>query len=271
MCKVLQVSRSGYYAWLNNSPSPRKQKNEELTLKMKIIFKENHAVYGYRRMQKALQARGENYNHKRIRKLMQEAQLKPKMRKRFKVTTKSDATKQAAPNQLKQQFNVAKPNTHWVSDISYFWTDEGWLYLAVIIDLYSRCVVGWSLHHRLTADIVMNALIMACFRRKISLGLILHSDRGTQYMCNDFQLLLAEKGISCSMSGKGNCFDNAVAESFFHSIKTELSHHQHYKTREDAKQSIFEYIEIFYNRQRLHSYCHYLSPMQYEEKYAKTA
>jgi putative transposase len=252
-------------------PSLRKQKNEEIKLKMKILFKENREVYGYRRMQKALQAQGENCNHKRIRKLMQETGLKPKMRKRFKITTKSDVTKQSAPNLLKQQFKVANPNTHWVSDISYFWTDEGWLYLAVIIDLYSRCVVGWSLHHCLTVDIVINAVKMACFRRKIPLGLILHSDRGVQYTCNNFQSLLKEKSISCSTSGKGNCFDNAVAESFFHSIKTELTHHQHYKTRDEAKQSIFEYIEVFYNRKRLHSYCQYLSPIQFEEKYEISA
>jgi putative transposase len=271
MCKVLQVSRSGYYAWLNSKPSLRQKKNEELKSKMKIIFTENREVYGYRRLKKALNAQGESCNYKRVRRLMQEAGLKPKMQKRFKVTTRTDVSKQAAANQLRQEFSASNPNSRWVSDISYFWTDEGWLYLAVVIDLYSRCVVGWSLHHRLTTEIVLHAVKMACFRRKIPWGLILHSDRGVQYTSRNYQILLKEKGISCSMSGTGNCFDNAVAESFFHSIKTELTYHQHYKTREEAKQSIFEYIEVFYNRKRLHSYCQYLSPIQFEEKFAISA
>ncbi len=252
-------------------PSPSKLKNEELTEKMKIIFKKNREVYGYRRLQKALEAQGDSYNHKRIRRLMHEAKIQPKMRKLFKITTKSNPSKLPAPNQLQQQFNVASPNSHWVSDVTYVWTDEGWLYLAVAIDLYSRKVVGWSLSHRLTADLVINAIKMACFRRRIAPGLILHSDRGSQYTSLDYQKLLSEKGISCSMSGTGNCFDNAVAESFFHTLKTEHVYHQHYKNREEAKQSIFEYIEVFYNRQRLHSYCNYFSPIHFEEKFATGA
>jgi transposase InsO family protein len=264
LSQVLQVSRSGYYAWLNRGLSQRKQTNVSLLAEIKVIHQQSRQTYGVRRVQATLRAKGLGYNRKRIGSLMHKANLKPKMARCFKVTTDSTHDKPMADNQLARQFRVKAPNTHWVSDISYIKTQEGWLYLAVVIDLYSRAVVGWAMHQRMTQDLVSQALKMACKRRHYQAGLLLHSDRGSQYASTEYQALLATLGITCSMSRRGNCWDNAVAESFFHSLKTECTHHVNYQNREQARQSVFDYIEVFYNRQRLHSYLNYQSPWQFE-------
>jgi len=195
---------------------------------------------------------------------MKAAGLRSKVKKKFKATTNSQHSHPIAPNLLNQDFTVADPNTVWVSDITYIWTDEGWLYLATTMDLYSRAVVGWAMDSRMKSDLVVSALNMALDRRIPADGLIHHSDRGVQYAAAPFQNLLDENGIVCSMSRKGNCYDNAVQESFYHSLKTELVHHEHYRTREQAKTSIFDYIEVFYNRSRLHSSLGYVSPLMFE-------
>jgi putative transposase len=264
LCQVLQVSRSGYYAWLRRGLSLRQQTNAQMLAEIKVIHQHSRQTYGVRRVQAALKASGQRYNHKRIARVMRIANIKPKMPRCFKVTTDSGHDKPVAANTLARQFCVTTPNTHWVSDISYISTQEGWLYLAVIIDLYSRAVVGWAMHQRMTQALVSKALRMACSRRDYQPGLLLHSDRGSQYAASDYQALMTSFGMKCSMSRRGNCWDNAVAESFFHSLKTECTHHCSYQTREQAKQSLFDYIEIFYNRQRLHSHLNYQSPWQFE-------
>ena len=195
---------------------------------------------------------------------MKAAGLRSKVKRKFKATTDSKHGHPIAPNLLNQDFTVESPNTVWVSDITYIWTDEGWLYLATTMDLYSRAVVGWSMDSRMKSDLVVSALNMALGRRAPTDGLIHHSDRGVQYAAKPFQDLLDENSIVCSMSRKGNCYDNAVQESFYHSLKTELVHHELYRTREQAKTSIFDYIEVFYNRLRLHSSLGYVSPLVFE-------
>lgn len=266
LCKVLQVSRSGYYAWRHRGLSQRKQTNLFLLSEIKVIHQQSRQTYGVRRVQAALQGKGLRYNHKRIANVMRAANIRPKMSRCFKVTTHSGHDKPIADNILARQFRAAAPNTHWVSDISYIATQEGWIYLAVIIDLYSRAVVGWSMHHRITQDLVSKALTMACKQRPYRPGLVLHSDRGSQYASADYQALMANLKIQCSMSRRGNCWDNAVAESFFHSLKTECIYHVTFQTRQQARQSLFDYIEVFYNRQRLHSYLNYQSPWQFENQ-----
>lgn len=264
LSKVLQVSRSGYYAWLHRGVSQREQTNLLLLSTIKTIYQQSRQTYGIRRTQAALQAKGLYYNRKRIARLMRKANIKPKMLRCFKVTTHSNHDKPIADNTLARQFQVQTPNTHWVSDISYIATQEGWVYLAVIIDLYSRAVVGWAMQPRMTHALVGKALTMACKRRQYQPGLLLHSDRGSQYASHEYQALMASLSIQCSMSRRGNCWDNAVAESFFHTLKTECTYHCSYQTREQARQSLFDYIEVFYNRQRLHSHLNYQSPWQFE-------
>jgi transposase InsO family protein len=264
MCKVLAVSRAGYYAWCARPESKRKIDDKRILAHIKTIFADSRDTYGYRRIHAALLDLNEIYSLHKILRLMRENNIRPKTRKKFKVTTDSKHNKPIHDNSLARQFNATEPNQRWVSDITYIPTKEGWLYLAVILDLYSRKVIGWAMSDRMKDQLVTDALKMALFRRKVRSNLLLHSDRGSQYASDNMQQLLRQTNITCSMSRKGNCWDNAVAESFFHSLKTECVYHEHYLTRSDAKNSIFDYIEVFYNRKRKHSYLGYRSPEQYE-------
>jgi transposase InsO family protein len=264
MCALFSVSCSGFYAWSKRGPSQREIDDARISAHIKALFAASRDTYGYRRIQSGLAELGEFCCGEKVLRLMRQQGVKPKTRRLFKVTTDSRHNKLVHENHLARQFNVSVPNHRWVSDISYIRTTEGWLYLAVVIDLFSRKVVGWAMHRRMQDELVMNALKMALFRRKIASGLLLHSDRGSQYASDAMQRLLVRHGIECSMSRKGNCWDNAVAESFFRSLKTECVYHQQFQNRDEAKKVIFDYIEVFYNRQRKHSYLGYQSPEQYE-------
>ena len=226
---------------------------------------ESRATYGARRIRHALISQGFSISRKRVGKLMKQQQLACKTKRKFKFTTDAKHPLPIAPNLLQRDFTVSQPNQKYVGDITYIWTQAGWLYLAVVIDLFSRRVVGWSMNKRMKATLVNDALLMALWKRKPNRGLIWHTDRGSQYASYSHRKILVGHGIVQSMSRKGDCFDNAVAESFFHTLKTELTHHMHFKTREEAKQAIFEYIEIFYNRKRIHSANDYCSPEEYEK------
>jgi putative transposase len=271
MCRVLGVSRSGYYAWQHRPESARRLENRRLRAKIRTIHKESRATYGSPRVHQALQAQGESCGRHRVARLMREDDLKAKVKKRYKATTDSKHTLPVAPNLLQRDFSPSGPNQVWASDITYVWTGEGWLYLAVTLDLFHRAVVGWSMSRRIDRHLVIDALTMAIKRRGPGPGLIHHSDRGSQYASADFQALLAKHGFRCSMSRKGDCWDNAPVESFFGTLKQELVFHQRYRTRHQARQSLFDYIERFYNRRRLHSALGYLSPAQFEEAYFKLA
>ena len=265
MCSVFQVSSSGYYDWRGRPPSKRTIENQRLGAKIKGIFINNRRVYGTRRIQEELLEDGENISRYRIGKLMSQQDLKCKTKKKFKVTTDSNHDFPVAPNLLDRKFDAQHPDQVYVGDITYIPTSEDWLYLAVFMDLYSRMVVGWSMSSRINAKLTYDSLLMAIWKRKPSKGLMVHSDRGSQYASHKFQGLLKTHGYVCSMSRKGNCWHNAPAESFFHTLKTELVNLCQYKTREEAQKDIFEYIEVFYNRQRRHSTIGYLSPLAYEE------
>jgi len=266
MCRSLSVSRSAYYDWLEHSPTALEKEDAELIEIIKDLFKNSRENYGTRRLKKDLRKKGWHISRRRIARLMRMAGLACKTKRQFKATTDSKHGLPVAPNLLDRQFSSAQPNQKYVGDITYIHTQEGWLYLAVVIDLYSRQVVGWSMSECMQAKLVNDALVMALWQRKPGKGLIWHTDRGSQYASVSHRVLLNEHGIIQSMSRKGNCWDNAVAESFFHTLKTELIHHQRYQTRAEAKQDIFEYIEVFYNRERFHSANNYLSPVDYERQ-----
>jgi putative transposase len=271
MCRIMDLSRSGFYHWLKRPESLRKQEDRSLGKQVKIIHKRSRGTYGARRIKRDLAAEGKRVGRPRITRLMRENNLKSKVRKRFKTTTDSNHNLPVAPNLLERNFKVDKPDTVYVSDITYIPTKEGWLYLTVFIDLFSRMVVGWSMSNRITANMVNDALIMAIWKRKPAKGLMVHSDRGSQYASKIFQKTLDNNGFICSMSRKGDCWDNAPSESFFHTIKTELIHQQHYQSRAEAEQDIFEYIEVFYNRQRRHSTIDYLAPLEFDRLYHEAA
>ena len=263
MCRTLGVSRSGYYDWRDRPMSLRAQRHRELTEKIRYFHRSSRETYGSPRIRKDLLDCGERVGENTVALLMQRAGIMPKTIRRFRVTTDSRKTV-AAPNRLDQQFTASRPNQRWVSDITFIPTREGWLYLAVIIDLYSRAVIGWTMHKRMKTALVTDALKMALMRRKVRSPLLLHSDQGSQYAAADYRAMLAANGIECSMSRKGNCWDNAVAESFFHTLKTELVHHEDYRSRAEATASIFEYVEVFYNRQRRHSHVGQVAPLIFE-------
>lgn len=265
MCYILCVSRSSYYQWQAPSKGNREKENEELTELIKIIFIESRGLYGTRRIKRRLAQLERFVGRRRISKLMKAAQLYCRTKRKFKVTTNSKHNNPISPNLLKRQFNASRPDQYWVGDITYIPTSKGWLYLATVIDLYSRQVVGWSMSNRMQAKLVNDALLMAIWKRKPAKGLIWHTDQGSQYASRSHRVLLKDHGIIQSMSRKGNCWDNAVAESFFHTLKTELIHHHKFKDREEAKHVIFEYIEVFYNRIRIHSTNNYSSPVDFEE------
>jgi len=264
MCRVLDISRSGYYGWRNRIMSTRNKENEQLVDHIKKTYILSRKTYGSPRITAELRSQGMLCGENRIARLMRVNGIIAKIKRRFKITTHSCHKQPIAPNLVKWK-KIDAPNTTWVSDITYIRTREGWLYLSVILDLFSRSVVGWSMGERLTDDMVINAFLQAMMRRDPGNALIFHSDRGSQYASHRFRNILFRYRIIQSMSGKGNCYDNAVAESFFGTLKTELGHQ--YESRSIARQSIFEYIEVFYNRIRRHSALDYLSPLEYERKH----
>ena len=269
MSYMFQVSRSGYYRFVTSKPSTREVENIRLLEKIKVIHQANRQVYGSPRIHGELCLEGENCSRKRVAKLMKKEGLQAKMKRRFKVTTQVDPLAKKAPNLLLQNFTSEKPNQRWVADMTYVATAEGWLYVAAILDLFSRRIVGLAMSERMTADLVKHALKQAITHRKPDEGLIHHSDKGSQYTSHAFQKEIAKNKMISSMSGTGNCYDNAAMESFFHTLKTEHIYFESYKTREQAKRSIFEYIEVFYNRKRSHSTLGYLSPMNFETRWHK--
>lgn len=264
---MLNIERSGYYAWLKKVPGKRAQANTALDKKILTTFHQHKGRYGAPRLHDELQGEGERVSKNRVARRMKVLGIQAKGKKKFKATTDSNHHLPVAPNLLNRDFTAKKPNEKWCGDITYVWTDEGWLYLATVIDLYSRKVIGWSLQSTLTKQLVCDALMMALWRRGFPRGVLFHSDRGSQYCSHDYQNRLKHYGLTCSMSRKGNCWDNAVAESFFHSIKTELIYHERYATRENAKQSIFHYIEVYYNKLRRHSTIGSLAPESFENQF----
>jgi len=264
MCRVLKVSRAGYYAWGKRPTAPQAQEDQRLGLEIAAIYHENRGRYGSPRVHFELRERGQRTGRKRVARLMRTAGLRARGHRRYRCTTDSRHGLAIKQNLLDRQFTMPTANRGWVTDITYLWTLEGWLYLAVIIDLFSRRVVGWSLSERLERGIVLDALKMALQYRHPPAGLLHHSDRGSQYASHEYQQLLAVHGIQSSMSRKGNCWDNAVAESFFATLKVELVYQSRWSTRTHARNEVFEYIELFYNRQRRHSALGYLSPNEFE-------
>ena len=264
MCGVLHVSRSGYYAWGRRPAARHRLEDQRLAVEVAAIFGESHGRYGSPRVHAELRERGQRTGRKRVARLMREGGMRAREPRRFRCTTDSRHKMAITQNLLARRFTVLAPNTGWATDITYLWTLEGWLYLAVILDLFSRRVVGWSLEQRLERKVALEALEMALRDRNPPRGLLHHSDRGSQYASQEYRALLARHGIVSSMSRKGNCWDNAVAESFFASLKTELVYQSRWRTRAEARSAIFEYIELFYNRQRRHSALGYLSPVEFE-------
>ena len=266
MCRVLAVSRSGYYGWARRPPSAQAQDNVTLDAVIADVFTAQKGRAGSPRVTLGVQANGITVGRHRVARRMKKLQLRAKAAKKFKATTNSNHTLPVADNLLKQNFHADAANQKWVSDITYVPTDEGWLYVAVVMDLYSRLVVGWAMAERMTATLVMDALQMALWRRKKPRGVIIHSDRGSQYCSHDYQRLIRSHYLICSMSKKGDCYDNAAMESWNHSLKVEAVHGERFATRALAKEHLFDYIEAYYNRQRLHSTIGYLSPEAFEAK-----
>lgn len=264
MCSVLGVSRSGYYAWSKRQPSAREGANQGLRALIRLLHRKSRRTYGYRRIHAALVAQGVTCGKNRVARLMRDDGLRARRHHRYKRTTQSRHNWPIAPNLLDQSFVATSPNQKWVTDITYIRTVEGWLYLSVVLDLYSRIVVGWAMKSDLTDSLTKKALKMALARRQPQPGLLHHSDRGSQYASASYQKVLSAHKALSSMSRTGNVYDNAPMESFFATLKTELIHHRNYVTRQQAKTDIFEYIEVFYNRQRLHSALGYLSPMAFD-------
>ena len=264
-CDVLQVSRSGYYQSRKRPPSDRARRREELAVKIQAVHEQNLRVYGSPRVYQVLKSQGESVCENTVARVMKQRQIRAKTKKKFVPrTTDSQHDQPVANNLLDREFTALLPNEKWVCDITYIPTGEGWLYLAGVMDLCSRRIVGWSMREHMQTELVTEALRMALLHRRPKAGLLHHSDRGVQYASDDYRHLLDLHGIKASMSGKGDCWDNACAESFWSTLKTELVNHQKYATRQEARQSIFEYIEVFYNRQRLHSSLGYHSPETFE-------
>ena len=260
MCNVFNVSRSGYYAWVNRSESPRSIENRALKVKIRVLHAASYGIYGSPKIYLDLKDEGIRCGKNRVARIMKEAGLHSRTKKKFKATTQSNHQLPVAPNLLNQNFSVDTPGRIWVGDITYIHTGEGWVYLAVLIDLFNREIVGWSLGSRMTRQLTIDALQMAVGRKSPSRGLIHHTDRGSQYASLDYQKWLDDYGMLCSMSRKGNCYDNAVAESFFSRLKCEWVNHYRYQNKAEAMESVFYYIEIFYNRKRRHSFANYATP-----------
>jgi len=267
MCRMLDVSPSGYYAWRGRLPSAREMANRELMIKIETVFEESDETYGSPRVYRALKSQGVTCSENRVARLMRLRGLRAKQVRRFRATTKRNRAHRPAPNRLERDFTAERPDQKWLADITYIPTLEGWLYLAVILDLFSRRIVGWAMSERMTSDLTLRALRMAIRRRQPDPGLIHHSDQGSQYTDKQYQALLRAHGIQASMNGVGSWYDNAPMESFFGTLKSERVHHYQYRTRDDASPDLFYYIEGFYNPRRLHSSLDYLSPEVHEERY----
>lgn len=265
MCGILELCPAGYYAWRGQAPSVQQQRRDALTVNIQAIHQEVKARYGSPRIHAELRARGQSCCVNTVAKLMRDRGIAAKTARKFRVTTDSRHGLPIAENLLDREFNPAAANEVWLADFTYVWTREGWLYLAVVEDLYSRMAVGWSMADDMTSRLVVDALEMAVQRRLPGEELMAHSDRGSQYASEHYQRLLAQHGITCSMSRKGNCWDNAPMESFFASLKKELVHGVDFATRAEARAALFEYIEVFYNRQRRHSTLGYQSPVEFEQ------
>lgn len=266
MCRVLRVSRSGYYAWQVRPESNRSHSDRELTAVIRRLHTESNGVYGSPKMTSLLQTSGYCCGRRRVARLMRIAGLRGCPKRRYRVTVPSDPSHAVADNLLRQNFRASRPNERWAADITYISTHQGWLYLAIVMDLYSRRIVGWSMSQWISRHLVIDALVMAIESRRPEALLIHHSDRGAQYTSDDFRNELAKHGIRCSMSARGNCYDNAVVESFFGLLKREWVNRVRYRTRDEAKADIFEYIECFYNRKRPHSYLGNMSPVAFEKR-----
>ena len=269
MCQVLGVSRNGYYSYQSSEARNPDPEREEMLDWLRRIDQECGHCYGSRRMKRALNALGYPVSRQKTRKLMREAGVQVRHRKKYKVTTNSNHKQPVFDNLVDRKFDAEGPDQIYVGDITYLWTQEGWLYLAVVIDLYSRKVVGWSMSTRMKSRLVCDALTMAIWHRRPASGLICHSDRGSQYASKSYRRLLALHGFQGSMSRKGDCWDNSVAESFFGSLKQERVQWQNYQTRYEAQQDVLDYITMFYNEKRLHSYLDYVSPNDFEKQFVE--
>jgi transposase InsO family protein len=268
MCRSLKASKAGYYAWRNRAASQQSQDDERLLTRIRLIHRVSAQTYGSPRIHAQLRREAVRVSRKRVARLMKSGGVAVRLRRRFRVTTDSKHKLPIAPNVLNRRFSISEigaTDVAWASDITYVDTAEGWLYLAVILDLRSRRVVGWSMSQSLEATIVLDALRMAIARRQPRRGVLHHSDRGSQYACELFQQLLCDYGMLCSMSRRGDCWDNAVVESFNATIKTELIHRTKWKTREEARAAVYKYIETWYNSIRLHSTLGYRSPIEFEQ------
>lgn len=268
LCSLFDVHPSGFYAWLKSPRSKRQQEDERQSGLIKQFWLESGGVYGYRKLYSDMRELGEAIGINRVHRLMQLASLKAQVGYR-KPRSRTGKVHIVTPNKLDRQFNVLVPNQSWVTDITYIKTHEGWLYLAVVIDLFSRRVIGWSMQQRITKELALNALLMAVWRRKPAVKVTVHSDQGSQYTSHDWHTFLKNNGLEGSMSRRGNCHDNAVAESFFQLLKRERVKRKIYSTRKEARQDIFEYIELFYNCQRRHGSNNQLSPVEYEKNFEK--
>ena len=268
LCRLLGISRQGYYAYANRPPSVRTVADQQLGTRVQQVFEASEERYGSPRILKALRASGWTVSKRRIERTMRGLGLTPPMRRRHKITTQANVTHAVAPNVLARDFTATRPNERWVTDITYVWTDEGWSYCAAILDLFSRSVVGWAVSASLSTTLPLAALDMAVRRRRPGQGLVHHSNRGCQYTSGDYREQLSALGVTVSMSRKGNCWDNAVAESFFATLKKELVHRRSWPDRTTLRNALFDYIEVFYNRRRLHSTIGYKTPAQLESDYA---
>jgi transposase InsO family protein len=265
MCKILEVSRSSYYKRKNKERGKRARENKDLLEKIIEVFRSSKERYGSPRITAELKRGGISCNKKRIARLMNKHGIEAKIFRKYRNTTNSDHQKEKSENILSREFNRQKRNEVWTGDITYIRTQEGWIYLAAVMDIYSRKVIGWQLDKNLNSDLVERALENALMDRRVEKGIIFHSDQGIQYASQSFRKILRDNGFIQSMSRKGNCYDNAITETFFHTLKTELINRTKYKTREEVRRSIFEYIEIFYNRRRLHSAIGYHTPVEYDK------
>jgi transposase InsO family protein len=271
MCRLFEVSRQGYYAYANRPPSPRVRDEAQLCEAIRRVFAASGETYGSPRVLRELRKQGFTVSKRRVERAMRGMGITPPTPRRHRRTTLQNPTHPVAPNELARDFRATRPNERWVTDITYVWTDEGWAYVAVILDLFSRSVVGWAIDSSLSTQLPLAALNAAVQRRRPSAGLLHHSDRGCQYTSAQYREALAALGVTVSMSRTGNCWDNAVAESFFATLKNELVHRRRWRDRAELRAAIFEYVEVFYNRRRLHSSLDYKTPAEAEQEYAAAA
>lgn len=264
MCRVMCVSASGYYDWYQRGPSAQAQARAQLDAEVKQAFEAQKSRAGAPRLTRQLKSQGGRAGRNQVAASLRRQGLRARAARKFKATTNSNHGLPVAANLLQQDFTAARRDEKWVSDITYVWTEEGWLYLAIVLDLYSRRVIGWSISERMTVRLTCDALRMALMQRGHPRGVIVHSDRGSQYCAQEYRALLSQGGLHCSMSARGDCYDNAAMESWNHSLKVEAVHGERFATRAQAKKHLFDYIEVYYNRSRLHSTLGYLSPSQFE-------